>query len=135
MTLTEAWCRSYTRLAPDEEAERRRAEVASHVYEAKAFGVRSRRLALETGLGCLADLVWTDRARRRQGRIPLLLLSFVDRSVGAIVGGLLVLVTFVLSALPGEPFWGGNPLAWAAGAMAASGHMIALVRRVKRRER
>ncbi len=132
MSLTEAWCRTYTQLVPDEEAERRQAEVASHVHEARAAGVPGRRLALEGALGALADLAWSDRVRRRRGLVPLALTPLVDAGLGAIVAGVLVLLSLALSMLPGERFGAHDPLAWFALAVAASGHVVALVRRLRR---
>ncbi|MDP3714062.1 MAG: hypothetical protein Q8R60_16440 [Mycobacteriales bacterium] len=131
MTLSEAWCRTYTSLVPEQEAGRRQAEVASHVHEARAHGVSVLRLTAETVVGAVADLVWSDRARRRAGGAPLLVAPLLDASVGAIVAGAIVVLALGLSMLPGEPFGPHDPTAWMALGIALSGHVVALVRRVR----
>lgn len=133
MTLTEAWCRTYTSLVPEPEATRRQAEVASHVHEARAHGVSVPRLTAETVVGAVADLVWSDRARRRSGGTPLLVVPLLDASVGAIVAGAIVLLALGLSMLPGEPLGSHDPVAWVALGIALSGHVVALARRVRGR--
>lgn len=134
MTMPEAWCRAYTLLAPIDDAERRRAELASHVHEARAAGVPAHRLALQTGLGAAADLVWTDRARRRAGAAPLALVPLLDAGVGAIVAGALVLVAYGISTLPSEdPQAVTDVVTYLALACAGSGHVAGLIRRFRRR--
>lgn len=133
MTLTEAWCRTYTALVPEDEAGRRRAEIASHVHEARAAGASHARLALQTALGALADLSWSDRVRRHRGIPPLLVVPLLDATTGAIVAGLLVLVGYAVATIPGsDPHILTDALSYLAALVASSGHVAALVRRRRR---
>lgn len=130
MTLPEAWCRTYTLLVPAEDAGRRRAEVASHVHEARVAGASRWRSCLQALLGAVADLTWSDRVRRRRGLAPLLAVPLLDAGAGAIVAGLLVLFAFGLSSLPGrDPDSLNRAVGLLAVAIALSGHVAALVRR------
>lgn len=132
MSLTEAWCRTYTLLVPEDEAQRRRAEIESHVHDAREAGVPRGRLALQGVVGAGADLAWSDRVRRRRGLLPLAAVPFLDAGVGAIVAGVLVLISLAMSMMPGEPFGAHDPLAWVALVVAVSGHLVALLRRMRR---
>lgn len=134
MTMPEAWCRTYTLLVPIDDAERRRAEVASHVHEARAAGVSRWRMCLQTSLGVLADVSWSDGVRRRRGMAPLVVVPLLDAATGAIVAGLLVLLAFSISTLPWEdPDALNDVLAYLAACVACSGHVAGLVRRSRRR--
>lgn len=130
MTVTEAWCRTYTRLVPEDVAARRRAEIASYVHEAQREGVSPLRLAKETGLGAAADLAWTDGVRRRSGAVPLVVLPLVDAAVGASLAGLVVLLRLLLGVLTVEPVAQvGYLFDGAALILLLSGHVAGLRRR------
>ncbi|MBK5306517.1 MAG: hypothetical protein JJD92_07500 [Frankiaceae bacterium] len=134
MTITEAWCRTYTRLLPTEEAECRQREIASHVHEALEHGVSRSRLMREAGLGMPADLLWSAAVRRRAGLPALWLIPLIDASVGAIVGGALILLTLLWASLPTgeESGWPARALAYGALALASSGHAVAIVTWLRR---
>lgn len=131
MTVSEAWCRTYTRLVPPEEAERRRAEVASHVHDAREAGVPRGRLALQGVVGAGADLAWSDRVRRRRGLLPLAVVPFVDATTGAVLAGPVVLLAFAWSVFldGGVERNGGDVLSGLALLLVCSGHIAALLRR------
>jgi hypothetical protein len=136
VTLPESWCSTYTRLVPEQDGVRRRAEVASHVHEARAAGTTDRRLAVETLAGAHSDLLWSSRSRRRNGLPPLLAMPFLDATTGGIVAGVMVLLAFGVSVLstgrthPGEHVFAGLALL-----LALSGHGVQLVLRWVRRRR
>lgn len=133
MTMTEAWCRTYTRLIPSDEADRRCQEIASHIHEAREHGVAPSRLCLETALGATADLRWSAAVRRRHGLTPLLLVPFVDATIGAIVAGALILMTLLWTIFGDDALdWPRLVLMYAALLLVASGHAAALVRRLRR---
>ena len=133
MTLSEAWCRTYTRLIPVDEAERRQREIASHVHDAMREGVSASRLSVETAIGAPADLLWSAGIRRRHGLAPLWLMPFLDASIGAIVGGVLILLTLTWSIVGSEAAdWPRVTLMYAALLVAGSGHTVALWRRLRR---
>lgn len=135
MTITETWCRTYTRLVPSDEADRRQQEIASHMHEAVQQGVSRPQLCAETVIGAMADLLWSDRVRRSHGLVPLWLIPLVDASIGAIAGGTLILLTLALAiATPAETgsHWAEYALGYIALVLVLSGHATGIVRRLRR---
>jgi hypothetical protein len=136
MTMTEAWCRTYTRMIPPDEADRRRQEITSHVQDALQDGVPRARLLVETALGADADVTWSAAERRRHGLVPLWLVPFVDASVGAIIGGVLILLTLGWAIVGPEGAtkgdWAGLVLGYCALVLAGSGHVWNAACRLRR---
>jgi len=91
-----SWVQLYTRLVPVADAERRLAELRSHLHEEWAAARPGRRIVADAWLGMHQDLAWSNDVRRHAGESPLpyLLVSSVEAATAAAVA--CIAVSFVL---------------------------------------
>lgn len=105
--LVLGWCALYTLAAPEDHRDRRREEIRSHVWETldtHGRGLRTRaRLTTACLRGAVADLAWCDEVRREAGALPLPAALLIGPSGSTFVGGVLIVLAFALSAIPGPP--------------------------------
>jgi hypothetical protein len=95
------WCALYTLSAPEGERERRRGEIAAHVWDAidhSGTGLRARaRLGLDSARGLVDDLVWCSEVRRSYGMRGLLLEAFVGPVGATTIAGFAMVAAFAFS--------------------------------------
>jgi hypothetical protein len=97
------WVCVYVKLVPAPDADRRRRELASHLWESDACGTSPLRLLVEAVLGVPADLGWCHAARRRSGQPRLLVVALASPSAATAAAVGLVLLGLVLSVSSSEP--------------------------------
>lgn len=82
--LAQAWVDMYTLAVPVELRVRRRAELASHCFEAAAAGQTGQRLLTKTARGALDDLRWCQEERDRVSWAPMVFAPMGSTVVAAI---------------------------------------------------
>lgn len=127
-SLTLAWCALYTLSVPAHARDRRREELASHVWEALAdTGGRGRSRAVlvaSTIAGAVDDVRWCDQIRTSHGLPGILATALLGQVGSTTIAGVSVLVAYAASLSNHGPFpW----LMTASGILAAAVTVISLV--------
>lgn len=121
-----AWCRAYTAVVPEDARARRRDEIESHLWDARAAGVHRRAVVLAALRGAADDLRWCSDERRRAGLAPVV---FGTAGSSAIAVALMALA-YLLSIDPQDRFeWSDVVLPRIAAVVVA----LSLLDRVHRR--
>ena len=92
-TLADLWVWVYTAAAPPGSRDRRRDELASHLWEARSAGVTERRLAAEALRGGVDDLRWCRDERERAGWAPILISPVGSTAIA----GICIVATYAIS--------------------------------------
>ena len=91
--LVDLWLWLYTASVPSGSRDRRRDELASHLWEARSAGVTTCRLAAEALRGAVDDLRWCRDERERAGWAPILIAP-----VGStVIAGICIVATYLAS--------------------------------------
>lgn len=121
------WCSIYSALAPPPARDRRRAEIASHVWESQVCGVSSRRVLGALVRGVPSDLVWA-----MTGLAGCAGRSMATPSPYVSLAALLVLIPAGLSALHPDRYMVGVSGAFAVLAVLSLACAALLAIRCKR---